>query len=137
MLTRIPVTAISEAEGGAVWEQLILMAPCPIIGLSATVGNPHDFNRWLESVQKAHGLYLLLSEKNLGLILVFPQDTNTPLYYIRIATVTFASSYGMRLLGLRLFSLVLGKRYQAIPWFSFIPYRLLNFARKRSRATFR
>lgn len=60
MLTRCLVIAISEDEGGAVWEQLILMAPCPIIGLSATVGNPHDFNDWLGSIQEAHGVYPLI-----------------------------------------------------------------------------
>ncbi|KAJ7917141.1 hypothetical protein B0H13DRAFT_2231514 [Mycena leptocephala] len=49
------IHSIGQQEGGAVWEQIILMAPCPIIGLSATVGSPQDFSRWLESVQQAHG----------------------------------------------------------------------------------
>ncbi|KAG9026325.1 hypothetical protein FRB95_008992 [Tulasnella sp. JGI-2019a] len=49
------IHSIGQQEGGAVWEQLILMAPCPIIGLSATVGNVHEFNRWLGSVQNNHG----------------------------------------------------------------------------------
>ncbi|KAG8876124.1 hypothetical protein FRB98_007452 [Tulasnella sp. 332] len=49
------IHSIGQLEGGAVWEQLILMAPCPIIGLSATVGNIYEFNRWLGSVQNNHG----------------------------------------------------------------------------------
>ncbi|KAJ6489614.1 hypothetical protein C8R47DRAFT_1177216 [Mycena vitilis] len=49
------IHSIGQQEGGSVWEQIILMAPCPIIGLSATVGSPQDFSRWLESVQQAHG----------------------------------------------------------------------------------
>lgn len=49
------IHAIGQAEDGVVWEQLLLMAPCPIIGLSATVGNPDDFSEWLESTQTAIG----------------------------------------------------------------------------------
>ncbi|KAJ7238504.1 hypothetical protein B0H12DRAFT_92205 [Mycena haematopus] len=49
------IHSIGQQEGGSVWEQIILMAPCPIIGLSATVGSPEDFSGWLESVQNAHG----------------------------------------------------------------------------------
>ncbi|KAJ7045103.1 hypothetical protein C8F04DRAFT_1343667 [Mycena alexandri] len=49
------IHSIGQQEGGSVWEQIILMAPCPIIGLSATVGSPQDFSQWLESVQTAHG----------------------------------------------------------------------------------
>ncbi|KAJ3899931.1 hypothetical protein F5879DRAFT_461062 [Lentinula edodes] len=48
------IHSIGQEQGGAVWEQIILLAPCPIIGLSATVGSPEQFNVWLESVQKAH-----------------------------------------------------------------------------------
>jgi superfamily II RNA helicase len=32
------IHSISEEEGGAIWEQVLLMNPAPIIGLSATVG---------------------------------------------------------------------------------------------------
>ncbi|KAJ6541715.1 hypothetical protein B0H19DRAFT_1239495 [Mycena capillaripes] len=56
------IHSIGQQEGGAVWEQILLMAPCPIIGLSATVGSPQDFNRWLESVQTAHGFKYRLIE---------------------------------------------------------------------------
>ncbi|KZP15488.1 P-loop containing nucleoside triphosphate hydrolase protein [Athelia psychrophila] len=49
------IHSIGQQEGGAVWEQIILLAPCPIIGLSATVGSPEIFNEWLRSVQEAHG----------------------------------------------------------------------------------
>lgn len=49
------IHSIGQQEGGAVWEQIILLAPCPIIGLSATIGEAEKFNAWLGSVQKAHG----------------------------------------------------------------------------------
>lgn len=32
------VHSISDDEGGAIWEQVLLMNPAPLIGLSATVG---------------------------------------------------------------------------------------------------
>ncbi|KAL8947762.1 MAG: hypothetical protein Q9222_005994, partial [Ikaeria aurantiellina] len=49
------IHSIGQAEDGVVWEQLLLLAPCPIIALSATVGNPEQFNSWLTSTQKASG----------------------------------------------------------------------------------
>ncbi|PVG01333.1 P-loop containing nucleoside triphosphate hydrolase protein, partial [Serendipita vermifera] len=42
-------------QPGGVWEQIILLARCPIIGLSATVGEAEEFNEWLKSIQTAHG----------------------------------------------------------------------------------
>ncbi|KAK6440119.1 hypothetical protein LTR95_003663 [Oleoguttula sp. CCFEE 5521] len=49
------VHSIGQAEDGVVWEQLLLLANCPIIALSATVGNPEEFSGWLESTQNAIG----------------------------------------------------------------------------------
>ncbi|KAF9225622.1 P-loop containing nucleoside triphosphate hydrolase protein [Gyrodon lividus] len=49
------IHTIGQQEGGSVWEQILLLAPCPIIGLSATVGSPEKFNAWLEAVQKSGG----------------------------------------------------------------------------------
>ncbi|KAJ7762289.1 hypothetical protein DFH07DRAFT_813783 [Mycena maculata] len=49
------IHTIGQQQGGSVWEEIILMAPCPIIGLSATIGAPQNFSQWLESVQTAHG----------------------------------------------------------------------------------
>lgn len=49
------VHCIGQADDGLVWEQLLLMAPCPIIALSATIGNPDEFSDWLTSTQKAVG----------------------------------------------------------------------------------
>lgn len=53
------IHTIGQAEDGVVWEQLLLMSPCPIIGLSATVGNPDDFSQWLASTQDAVGSKLV------------------------------------------------------------------------------
>lgn len=52
------VHSIGNAEDGAIWEQLLLMAPCPIIALTATVGNANEFNHWLETTQGALGVKL-------------------------------------------------------------------------------
>ncbi|CAZ81942.1 unnamed protein product [Tuber melanosporum] len=52
------VHSIGNAEDGLVWEQLLLLAPCPIIALSATVGNPEEFGSWLASTQKSVGVKL-------------------------------------------------------------------------------
>lgn len=52
------VHCIGQAEDGVVWEQLLLLAPCPIIALSATVGNPVDFQQWLESSERIKGIEL-------------------------------------------------------------------------------
>lgn len=49
------IHSIGQAEDGVVWEQLLLLAPCPIIALSATVGNPDDFNSWLTATQESSG----------------------------------------------------------------------------------
>jgi hypothetical protein len=49
------IHSIGQAEDGVVWEQLLLLAPCPIIALSATIGNPDQFNDWLTDTQKALG----------------------------------------------------------------------------------
>ena len=56
------VHCIGQAEDGVVWEQLLLLAPCPIIALSATVGNPEEFNKWLSLTQKANGCDLKMIE---------------------------------------------------------------------------
>ena len=53
------VHSIGQAEDGVVWEQLLLLAPCPIIALSATVGNPEEFSDWLGTTQRALGTELV------------------------------------------------------------------------------
>ncbi|KAF8542437.1 hypothetical protein BDD12DRAFT_876354 [Trichophaea hybrida] len=52
------VHSIGNAEDGVVWEQLLLLAPCPITALSATVGNPDEFSEWLKTTQKSLGVKL-------------------------------------------------------------------------------
>ncbi|KAI9039192.1 putative DEAD/DEAH box helicase [Aspergillus affinis] len=49
------IHSIGQAQDGVVWEQLLLLAPCPIIALSATVGNPQAFSNWLTLTQEANG----------------------------------------------------------------------------------
>ena len=54
------IHSIGQAEDGVVWEQLLLLAPCPIIALSATVGNPEQFNSWLASTQRSSNFDLTM-----------------------------------------------------------------------------
>lgn len=49
------IHCIGQAEDGVVWEQLLLLSPCPIIALSATVGNPEEFHSWLKRAQGTNG----------------------------------------------------------------------------------
>ena len=56
------IHSIGQADDGVVWEQLLLLAPCPIIALSATVGNPSKFNDWLTATQRSSGFKLTMIE---------------------------------------------------------------------------
>lgn len=56
------IHCIGQVEDGVVWEQLLLLAPCPIIALSATVGNPRQFAQWLGRTIKANGIDLAVIE---------------------------------------------------------------------------
>ncbi|KAK4038039.1 hypothetical protein C8A01DRAFT_37998 [Parachaetomium inaequale] len=52
------VHCIGQSDEGVIWEQLLLLAPCPIIALSATIANPDEFKSWLERSQNAKGFEL-------------------------------------------------------------------------------
>ncbi|KAL6875303.1 P-loop containing nucleoside triphosphate hydrolase protein [Trichoderma longibrachiatum] len=52
------VHCIGQDDDGVIWEQLLLSAPCPVIALSATIGNPGAFQEWLSQVQRSKGLKL-------------------------------------------------------------------------------
>ena len=54
------IHSIGNSGEGLVWEQLLLLAPCRIIALSATVGNPNEFASWLSRTQKFLGIDLKL-----------------------------------------------------------------------------
>ncbi|KAJ6258500.1 hypothetical protein Dda_6542 [Drechslerella dactyloides] len=56
------IHSIGQADDGVIWEQLLLLAPCPIIALSATVGNPTEFRDWLVETQKAANIDLTMIE---------------------------------------------------------------------------
>ncbi|KAE8548143.1 hypothetical protein EYB25_009937 [Talaromyces marneffei] len=58
------IHCIGQVEDGIVWEQLLLLAPCPIIALSATVGNPNEFNSWLQRAQDTNGHDLKMIQYN-------------------------------------------------------------------------
>lgn len=52
------------AEGGDVWESLLLMVPCPILALSATISNSRDFYGWLSKIETARNNRIHLIQYN-------------------------------------------------------------------------
>ena len=46
---------IGLLNDGAIWERVIVMLQCPIICLSATIGNFEEFSTWLESILEMKG----------------------------------------------------------------------------------
>ncbi|RGP77383.1 dead deah box helicase [Fusarium longipes] len=54
------VHCIGQVEDGVIWEQLLLLAPCPIIALSATVGNPDELKDWLAKSQAQKGFKMTM-----------------------------------------------------------------------------
>ena len=48
------IHSIGQGKDGVIWEQLLLQAPCPIIALSATVGNPRELSDWLSLTEMAN-----------------------------------------------------------------------------------
>ncbi|CAG8644130.1 3472_t:CDS:2, partial [Dentiscutata heterogama] len=54
------VHCIGEMDGGSTWESLLLLAQCPILALSATIGNPESFSKWIEKIQTSRGYKMKL-----------------------------------------------------------------------------
>ncbi|KAF1943992.1 P-loop containing nucleoside triphosphate hydrolase protein [Clathrospora elynae] len=85
------VHCIGQAEDGLVWEQLLLMAPCPIIALSATIGNAEAFNDWLAASQKAAGHELVMVQhphrySDLRKFIYSPPAKRIPASYLPLPT---------------------------------------------------
>ncbi|KAJ3140597.1 hypothetical protein HDU90_007898 [Geranomyces variabilis] len=49
------IHTVAKMSEGVVWEQNLMLCPCPIIALSATVGNPDEFAQWLQDLSAAKG----------------------------------------------------------------------------------
>jgi hypothetical protein len=52
------IHSIGDQESGSCWERALAVIPCPVVCLSATIGNFPQFSKWLEGVQKAKGFKL-------------------------------------------------------------------------------
>ncbi|KAI3574038.1 hypothetical protein IWW34DRAFT_823643 [Fusarium oxysporum f. sp. albedinis] len=67
------VHCIGQAEDGVIWEQLLLLAPCPIIALSATVGNPDELKDWLAKPQAQKGFKMkMIVHEGLAKVPILP-----------------------------------------------------------------
>ncbi|CAG8615451.1 503_t:CDS:2 [Ambispora gerdemannii] len=75
------IHSIGEADGGVVWEHLLLLSQCPILALSATVGNPDEFHSWVEKAQKLRGIKMRLikSDKRYSELMKFAYIPSLPL----------------------------------------------------------
>ncbi|PWN20712.1 P-loop containing nucleoside triphosphate hydrolase protein [Microstroma glucosiphilum] len=49
------IHSLTDLELGPIWQQLLAFVPCPIIALSATVGNVDEFGQWLKQVREQQG----------------------------------------------------------------------------------
>lgn len=58
------IHTIGEEGKGYAWEKIIMMAQCPILALSATVGNRKAFWTWLSNMQSRIGIPCRLIEHN-------------------------------------------------------------------------
>ena len=58
------IHTIGEEGKGSVWEKIIQLAQCPILALSATVGNRQSFWQWMTKVQGVLGIPCRLIEQN-------------------------------------------------------------------------
>ncbi|KAF1847985.1 DEAD/DEAH box helicase-like protein [Cucurbitaria berberidis CBS 394.84] len=94
------VHCIGQAEDGLVWEQLLLMAPCPIIALSATIGNAEAFNDWLAATQKAAGQELVMVQhphrySDLRKFVYTPPAKRDPASYLPLPTQRSFAQLGL------------------------------------------
>ena len=48
------IHSIGQGKDGVIWKQLLLQTPCPIVALSATVGNPRELGDWLSLTEMAN-----------------------------------------------------------------------------------
>lgn len=46
------VHCLAGQAGGITWERCLLLIRCPFLALSATIGNPKDFHKWLVDAEK-------------------------------------------------------------------------------------
>ncbi|KAG9307133.1 hypothetical protein G9A89_016961 [Geosiphon pyriformis] len=74
------IHSIGEADNGIVWEHLLLVAQCPILALSATVGNPEEFSSWIEKAQKLRGkkMHLIQTDKRYSELVKFAYIPSLP-----------------------------------------------------------
>ncbi|CAG8494204.1 5636_t:CDS:2, partial [Ambispora leptoticha] len=74
------IHSIGESESGVVWEHLLLISQCPILALSATVGNPSEFHSWVEKAQKlrGHKMHLIMSDKRYSELVKFAYIPSLP-----------------------------------------------------------
>ena len=89
------VHCIGQAENnGNIWERVLKLVSCPILALSATVGNPNQFYQWLKYVQEHYNntIDLVIHPtrwSDLEKYFYLPLDTN----YKERSTITDLRSY--------------------------------------------
>lgn len=49
------IHSLTDVDLGPLWQQLLALVPCPIVALSATIGNVDEFGEWLGKVRAQQG----------------------------------------------------------------------------------
>jgi len=75
------VHSISDESSGLSWEHIILLSRCPLIALSATIGNVEEFASWLTEIQNLKRERGILPPTH-QLDLIHHRERYSPLRYI-------------------------------------------------------
>jgi hypothetical protein len=89
---------VQDDVAGGVWQELMLLINAPILGLSATVGEPENFAKWMQQVAtvKGHGFTFVKHTARFNALRKFvykPENVNLPEFKSLTAPVANAIQF--------------------------------------------